>query len=421
MYDKLSLPYVMEAAWKQVRENRGSAGVDGQTLKEVEAGGVAEFLEETARQLREKSYRAEPARRVYIPKAEGKKRALGIPTVRTRVVQAAAKLVLEPIFEADFTEEGQTEVSYGYRPGLGQIDALEAIAKNARDGYRWVVDGDIKDFFDTLDHERLMEALRERISDGEMLRLIYRWLKAGYLEGGKQKDTDQGTPQGGVISPLLANVYLNRIDQGMRRQKRFIGRLTRYADDLVIQSGARQHAERALEWLIEELGAVALRLHPEKTRIVEDREGFDFLGYHHQRMKGWKSGTENRWITRWPCGQARQKFREHIREMLQPVSKVRERWKVTLAELERYLVGWGQYFRHGQSSRVFADLDRFVAERVSRNLARSQPKGKKRRRVQWWKYYRDKPTRQAIPRLTGRDWTKSRTYLGQANTQWRAV
>lgn len=231
LHDKLYLPYILQSAWEQVRKNEGAAGIDQLSLAQIEASGVTLFLAEIAQALREKTYRPQPVRRVEIPKDGGKTRPLGIPTVRDRVVQAAAKLVLEPIFEADF--EGTP--SFGFRPGLGPHEALAAVAQNAQHGYRWVVDADIEQFFDRLDHQQLMAALRRRISDGELLRLIYRWLKAGYLADGEYHDTDQGSPQGGVLSPLLANIYLFAFDRALQNQKSFLGRLVRYADDFVIR------------------------------------------------------------------------------------------------------------------------------------------------------------------------------------------
>jgi RNA-directed DNA polymerase len=232
LYDRLSLPYLLQSAWELVRQNKGAAGIDQQTLADIEAQGVSEVLAEIAQSLRDKTYRPQPVRRVEIPKRGDptRSRPLGIPTVRDRVVQAAGKLLLEPIFEADF--EG---CSFGFRPEKGALDALEAVYQTSRQGYRWVVDADIQQFFDTLDHQTLMAALRRRISDGEVLRLIYRWLKAGYLWEGQYHDTDQGSPQGGVLSSLLANVYLHGFDEAQQTQKAFIGRLTRYADDFVIR------------------------------------------------------------------------------------------------------------------------------------------------------------------------------------------
>ena len=276
LYDKLYLPYILQSAWEQVKRNRGAAGTDGETISAIEESGAEAFLLQIAQALKEKTYRPQPVRRVHIPKGGGKLRPLGIPTVRDRVVQAAAKLVLEPIFEADF--EG---CSFGFRPGRGPHEALKAVEANARAGFRWVVDADIEQFFDNLDHQELMQALGRRIADGAMLRLIYRWLKAGYLWEGSYHDTDLGSPQGGVLSPLLANVYLHALDRAHKTQKSFIGRLTRYADDFLIQCGTKEHAERALEWAKAQLGGLKLRLNPEKTRIVVDREGFDFLGFHH--------------------------------------------------------------------------------------------------------------------------------------------
>jgi RNA-directed DNA polymerase len=331
LYDKLYLPYVLQVAWEQVRKNHGAAGIDQQTLAEIEALGVDRFLAELAQALREKTYRPQPVRRVHLPKGGGKTRPLGIPTVRDRVAQAAAKLVLEPIFEADF--EGTP--SFGFRPGLGPHDALAAVAQNAQAGYQWVVDADLEQFFDTLDHQQLMAALRRRVSDGELLRLIYRWLKAGYLWEGSYHDTDQGSPQGGVLSPLLANVYLHAFDRAQQTEKSFLGRLVRYADDFVIQCGTRLQAERALAWVRQYLAGLGLRLHPEKTRLVEDREGFDFLGFQHRRVRGRRAPTKER-VVRWPGRKAQARFRDRIRQLVGPPQRLRAHWSDCMKALQRY-------------------------------------------------------------------------------------
>lgn len=419
LHDKLYLPYIMRSAWELVKRNRGAAGIDGQTLTAIEEYGVDKFLEETACAVREKSYRPVPVRRVHIPKPDGKMRPLGIPTVRDRVVQAAAKLVLEPIFEADF--EG---TSFGFRPGIGAHQALEAVADNAKKGYRWVVDADIEGFFDNLDHQELMAALRRRIGDGEMLRLIYRWLKAGYLLEGEYYDTAQGSPQGGVLSPLLANVYLHSFDQAVREQKAFIGKLTRYADDFVIQCGTEEHARRALEWVKSKLEQLKLRLHPEKTRVVCDREGFDFLGFHHKRVTarfGRKAGREWHGVMRRPGKKAQARFRAQVRRRLGSLQRLRTEWKAVMRELRAYLVGWCHYFRHGQSTRVFRKLDNFVKERIARNLARSQPTGKHRRRRRWSYYIRRLSEWGKLPSLLDIAKGPFANYRGQANVLWRAV
>ena len=420
LYDKLFREDVLWSGWYQVRRNGGAAGIDGVSIKSVEELGVSEYLASLGRELKEQKYRPQPVRRVSIPKGDGKMRHLGIPTVRDRIVQAATKLILEPIFEADFHE-----TSYGFRPGVGQHDALESVRENARAGYRYVVDADIEGFFDNLDHEQMMAAIRRRISDGAVLRLIYRWLKAGVYIGYLWDDTNQGTPQGGVISPLLANIYLHSLDESFTDSaKGFIGRLTRFADDLVIQCGTVDHAERALNWLGSNLSNLGLRLNAVKTAIVNDaEEGFDFLGFHHRRVPPRLSKSKAACNLRWPSRRSSQKFRDHIKIILARYGYIQgaKEWRVLESELNKYIQGWGSYFRHSQGTYVFVKLDWYVRERVSRHLARCQPRGKRRKRRKWQSFAGWLAERNRLMRLSSnKDWPAN-SYRGKANIRWKAV
>jgi len=366
LYDKICRRDVLNRAWLEVARNGGAPGVDGVTIEAVETAGVAGFLVQLQAELIEERYRPLPVRRVSIPKRAGGQRHLGVPCVRDRVVQAAAKMVLEPLYEADFTD-----VSFGFRPRRSAHQARERIRTGIRQGRRWVVDADIAGFFDNLDHDRLVGLLRRRISDRRVLNLVRAWLGAGVLTGDGLLHPEVGTPQGGVISPLLANVFLHHLDEVWQQQYRRLGELTRYADDLVICCGTQDRAEAALATLQNLLNELGLELAVAKTRIVNlhnSGEGFDFLGYHF-RVVPTKHNPRRRFAACWPSRSAVTAARDRIRE-LTPMSRIGRPTILVVQDVNRFLRGWGAYFRHGNSTQQFVQLDRFVFDRIARFIAR---------------------------------------------------
>jgi RNA-directed DNA polymerase len=381
LYDKVYRDDVLAHSYALAKANNGAPGVDGVSFEDIEERGREALLQELKEELKTKRYRPGPVRRVEIPKLSGGTRPLGIPNIRDRVVQTAAKLILEPLFEADFDRD-----SYGFRPKKDAHQAIEAIREELGHGMHWIIDADVSKYFDTIPHDRLMKAVAERVVDGAMLALVKMFLEAPIVDdkdGGRPRRNDKGTPQGGVISPLLANIYLNLLDRNFRRhaeEEKLHGRIIRYADDFVLLAPARP--ERELAWVRQLLERLGLHLHPDKTHMLDvTEEALNFLGH------------EVRWTVRKTYLDVSHKSLARIRnEVRHRTSRPQASLATVIDELNKYINGARNYFRDVRR-RTLEKLDYFVAQRLARWWARKHAS----RRPAWSLVWRG-PLRQGLAR-----------------------
>ena len=363
LVDKVYKRENLELAWERVRANKGAGGIDGQSIEEFERG-LNEHLNRLHQELKEDTYRPQPVRRHLIPRAgqPGKYRELGIPTVYDRVCQQAMKNRLEPIFEPVFDD-----ANFGYRTGRSTKDALRKVWREIKQGNEWVVDADLRDFFGSVDHGKLMTLVAQQVSDGRVLRILERMLKAGSDTKGERRPTEEGTPQGGVISPLLSNILLTPFDREMRRKGY---RLTRYADDWIATCRSRAEARAVLGAAEKILSKLGVTLHKEKTRIVHVRFGFEFLGYKikqgtrplHLSADRIKSGTRERTLYAYPRQKSLQHFKDQLRRRTRRKAPVST--KTLIEQINPVIRGWGNYYAKANVRRLFNQLDRWVVRRI---------------------------------------------------------
>lgn len=360
LYDKTNRMDILEEAYRRVKTNGGACGVDGITFRDIEKEGQAEYLAILQAELKEGSYKPKPVKRVYIPKANGKVRSLGIPTIRDRIVQTAFLMILEPIFEADFSKS-----SYGFRPKKSAHDAIREIYKYLNWGCEQIYDVDLEKYFDTVEHYKLLKLVARRTSDAKILRVIKQWLKCGYVEDGQHRQSKKGTPQGGVISPLLANIYLNPIDKAFEREG--LGKISkgsihivRYADDILIM--AQNKLKTGITKFRHYVKRLGLKINEEKTRIIDyvKERKMEFLGFQFLRVENKKN--RNRLILIEPSPKSLKRSREKIRKYISHKIPMKIREQVERVNI--YLRGWTNYFRLGNSSKALNGINYYVSKRV---------------------------------------------------------
>lgn len=364
LYDKIYREDILNEAWKRVKANGGAGGIDGKSIAAVEEYGVEKILDEIRQLLMQGQYRPQPVKRVHIPKADGSKRPLGIPTIKDRIVQMAAKIVIEPVFEADFKD-----CSYGFRPKRSARQALETVRKACNNKGWWVLDADIQGYFDAINHDKLLKLVGMRVNDRRVMKLLRQWLEAGSMHEGTYEASEVGSPQGGVISPLLANIYLHYLDVMWEKHGSHLGKFVRYADDLVVICRTKKDAEHAQKLIAAIMGRLELTLHPEKTKLVsmwDGKEGFDFLGMHHRRL-GAETGQGKKYNRTYqlPSKKAMQKMRDVIKAVVGNRTVLVLDARSLIDKLNPKIRGWRNYYGVKTAKAWLNKLDWYILLRLT--------------------------------------------------------